>query len=226
MRILLAEDDPGLAEPLQEYLRRERYDCDWVTDGLQAWALLQRTEYDLLLLDWMMPGLDGLSLCQRLRAAGSSLLIILLTARDAQEDIIRGLEGGADDYLVKPVRLRELGARVQALARRAAQPYQSSLLSWGALQLDPRSGQVNWQGQPVPLTARELSLLEYLMRHPSQLFSRAQLLDRVWGLDSDSGEETVKTHLNNLRRKLKQVGCPDPVETVNRLGYRLRSETP
>lgn len=226
MRILLAEDDPGLADPLQAFLRREGHQCDWVTDGLQAWSRLQQPDYDLLLLDWMMPGLDGLSLCQQLRAAGLVLPVIMLTARDAQEDVVRGLEGGADDYLVKPVRLRELGARVNAVARRAVQTYGEPLLRWGALQLDPRAGQVSWAAQPVALTARELTLLEYLLRHPGQLFSRVQLLDRVWGLESDAGDETVKTHLNNLRRKLKLVGCPDPVETVNRLGYRLRPPAP
>jgi DNA-binding response OmpR family regulator len=145
----------------------------------------------------------------------------MITARDALGDVVEGLHGGADDYVVKPFRLAELAARIRSLERRSERPYQPSRLIWGPLELDPTAAAAWCQGRTLSLTSKEWQLLEWFLRHPSRLFNRAQLLDQLWSLEADSGEDTVKTHLNNLRRKLRSAGSPDPIETLHGLGYRL-----
>lgn len=224
MRILLAEDDGRLAEPLSAFLRREQHGVTWVSDGREALAELNRGPYDLALLDWMLPGLDGLAVVREHRRHARSTLILMLTARDALEDVVAGLRAGADDYLVKPFRMAELAARIRSLERRVDHPYASPHLAWGPLRLDVDSAQV-WVGaQLVLLTSKERKLLEWFLRNPGRLASRAYLLDQLWSIDAEAGEETVKTHLNNLRRKLKAAGCPDPIETAHGQGYRLLPE--
>ena len=148
-------------------------------------------------------------------------LVMTLTARDALPDRLVGFEEGADDYLVKPFQMVELAARIRALERRAQSPYQPSRYSWGPLELDAVASQVWCHGLAVALTTREIQLLEWFLRHPGQLFSRSRLLEQLWPLEADVGEETVKTHLNNLRRKLRQMAGADPIETVHGQGYRL-----
>ncbi|MCX5944129.1 MAG: response regulator transcription factor [Cyanobacteria bacterium] len=223
MRILLAEDDTRLAEPLSEFLSREHHSVTWLSDGQQALDSLIDGGYQLALLDWMLPSRDGLSIVRDLRRRGDTTLVLMLTARDGLADMVEGLEAGADDYLVKPFRMGELAARIRSLERRRDRPYQASQLVWNALELDSQAGQLWCQGQAIALTSKELQLLEWFLRHPGQLFSRSQLLDRLWCLDASAGEETVKTHLNNLRRKLRSAGSIDPIETVHGLGYRLRN---
>ncbi len=221
MRILLAEDDARLAQPLSEFLERERHDVTWVADGLRALTLLQRSFYDLALLDWMLPGRDGLTIVRNLRERQSPTLVLMLTARDSVDDVVAGLRAGADDYLVKPFRMAELAARLHSLERRADRPYAGQRLLWGPLCLDLDSGLTEVEGRSLTLTSKERQLLEWFLRHPGRLASRAHLLDQIWSIDAESGEETVKTHLNNLRRKLRAAGCPDPLETVHGQGYRL-----
>jgi len=222
MRILLAEDDGRLAEPLVAYLERERHSVTWVVDGRQALAALDGSDlYDLALLDWMMPGMDGLSVVRELRRRGSTTLVLMLTARDGLEDVVAGLAGGADDYVVKPFRMAELAVRIRSLERRADRPYQTSTLRWHALELDAAAGQVRCGGVPLLLTLRERQLLEWFLRHPGRLISRGQLLEQLWSFDTEAGEDTVKTHLNNLRRKLRAAGSGDPIETLHGQGYRL-----
>lgn len=230
MRILLAEDDARLARPLLEFLERERHSVTWVQDGTLARTALLEAEdgdgYELALLDWMLPGQDGLSIVRDLRSRGLPTLVMMITARDALEDLVEGLGGGADDYLVKPFRMMELAARIRSLERRAERACQPRRLSWASLSLDPLEGKVWWREHPLPLTHRELQLLEWFLRHPGHLVSRARLLDLLWSLDAEAGEETVKTHLNNLRRKLRAAGCADPIETVHGQGYRLLPPPP
>ena len=223
MRILLAEDDARLAEPLSEFLGREQHAVTWVQDGRLALAELSDSTYDLALLDWMLPGLDGLSIVQELRRQQRPTLVLMLTARDSVDDVVAGLRSGADDYLVKPFRMAELSARIRSLERRAERPYAPQQLRWGPLTLDVEASQVWAHGAPLTLTSKELQLLEWFLRHPGRLASRSYLLDQLWSIDADAGEETVKTHLNNLRRKLRAAGCDDPIETVHGQGYRLQS---
>jgi len=224
MRILLAEDDNRLAEPLSEFLTREQHAVTWVSDGRVALRALNETDYDLALLDWMLPGMDGLAIVQELRRQQRTTLLLMLTARDNVEDVVAGLQAGADDYLVKPFRMAELAARIRSLERRAERPYAPQSLSWGPLALDVNRSEALVGTRQLLLTGKELQLLEWFLRHPGRMASRIHLLDQLWSMDAEAGEETVKTHLNNLRRKLRAAGCPDPIETAHGQGYRLRSE--
>ncbi|MCT0226288.1 response regulator transcription factor [Synechococcus sp. CS-1328] len=224
MRILLAEDDSRLADPLVAFLEHERHAVTWVSDGQAALDTLLECEVDLALLDWMLPGLDGLSIVRQLRRQGRHTLVLMITARDGLDDLVQGLQDGADDYLVKPFRMVELAARIRSLERRRDRPFRGRIFNWKELNLDSEEGRVHWDGQPIQLTARELRLLEWFLRHPGRLVSRAQLLDQLWSMDADSGEDTVKTHLNNLRRKLRATCGEDPIETLHGLGYRMREE--
>ncbi len=221
MRILLVEDDDRIASPLLEDLRNQKHSVDHAKDGLAGWDCAQAIDYDLILLDVMLPQLDGISLCRRLRTAGCMACILMLTARDTTADKVLGLDAGADDYLVKPFDLEELSARIRALARRSAE-LKPTVLEHELLRLDPRSQTVTYSGQPVALTPKEFMILEQLLRHPAQVFTRAALLDKLWEFDQLAGEETIKTHMTNLRRKLKLVGSPDNwIETIYGVGYRL-----
>jgi two-component system, OmpR family, response regulator QseB len=226
MRILLVEDDDRIAKPLVEALRHQNHSIDWAKDGIEGWDCAIAVPYDLILLDIMLPRLDGITLCQRLRGEGNQALILMLTARDTTTDKVVGLDAGADDYLVKPFKLDELAARIRALSRRSREA-KPLIFKHGQLELDPGACTVAYRNQPVSLTPKEYRILECLMRTPTHVFSRAALLDKLWELDQVSGEETIKTHITNLRRKLKVVGCPeDIVETVYGIGYRLNSSPP
>jgi two-component system, OmpR family, response regulator QseB len=221
MRILLVEDDERIADPLAEDLRHQNHAVDIAYDGLAGWEFAQATEYDVILLDWMLPKLDGIKLCQRLRQHSCQAYILLLTAKDTTGDKVIGLDAGADDYLVKPFEVDELTARLRALSRR--QPiYQAVVLKHGEIELNPSTHSVTYAEIPLELTSKEYMLLEYFIRHPTQVISRTALLDRLWEFDQISGEQTIKTHLTNLRRKLKQAGCrKDTIETVYGVGYQL-----
>ncbi len=223
MRILLAEDDARLAEPLREFLTRQHHAVTWFNTGTAVVDALLDNSYDLVLLDWMLPGRDGLSIVQDLRRQGCTTLVLMLTARDALDDVVEGLKAGADDYLVKPLRLAELAARIRSLERRAERPYSGPDLQWGPLRVDVEAALAWVDGVELLLTSKEFQLLEWFLRHPGRLAGRAYLLDQLWSMDTDAGEETVKTHLNNLRRKLRGAGSPDPIETVHGQGYRLQS---
>lgn len=223
MRILLVEDDYRIAKPLAEDLRHQHHVIDIAKDGLEGWEATQLVTYDLILLDLMLPKLDGISLCKRLRAAKSQALILMLTARDTTHDKIIGLDAGADDYLVKPFELDELAARIRALSRRSSE-VKPLTLTHGQLELNPGTCNVTYAGVPFSLTPREYMILECFLRTPSQVFTRSAILDKLWEFEKSSGEETIKAHITNLRRKLKAAGSPeDFIETVYGLGYRLHS---
>ena len=223
MKVLLVDDDDVLAEVLTQQLAIQNYVVDRVADGETGWSYASTFDYDLIVLDWMLPQLSGLQLCQRLRDEGYGVPILLLTAKDQQTDKIQGLEAGADDYLVKPVDVPELLVRIRVLLRRApaeAQP----ILVWGDLCLDPVSCEVTYQGNPVALTAKEYALLELFLRHSHQVFSPPALLDQIWSSDDFPSEATVRSHIRGLRQKLKTAGVTtDGIETVRGLGYRLGS---
>jgi two-component system response regulator QseB len=219
MRILIVEDDTRIAEPVVEDLRRQHHVVDVAQDGQLGLEYALCGAYDLMLFDIMLPGLDGLSLCRKLRALGEQAMILMVTARDAIEDKVAALDVGADDYIIKPFDLAELSARVRAVGRRTRDP--KPVLQRGALALDPSAARVTYDGQPVALTKTEYAILETLMRNPRQIFTRAMLQDKVTSFDSEGGPESIKTHVANLRRKLRTAGCKDPVQTVYGSGYRL-----
>ena len=221
MKILLVDDDNALAEVLIQQLTVQNYIIDRVADGEMGWSYASTFDYDLMILDWMLPHLDGLQLCQRLRSGGYGVPILLLSSRNQQLDKIQGLEAGADDYLVKPFDIKELLARIQVLMRRTATELQP-ILVWGDLCLDPVSCNVTYQGYPVTLTAKEYALLEFFLRHSHQVFSTSTLLDQIWSSDEFPSEATVRSHIRGLRQKLKAAGISaDVIETIRGLGYRL-----
>ncbi len=225
MRILLVEDDLRLAETLAEALNDQLYAVDIATDGALAWDYVKTLDYDLLLLDVMLPEIDGITLCQRLRSQGYLMPILMLTARDTISDKITSLDAGADDYIIKPVDLGELFARLRALLRRGVVAT-APILEWGGLKLNPSTYEVNYQDQILNLTPKEYSILELLMRNGRRVLSRSLMIDNIWKIEDPPEEDTIKVHIRSLRQKLKAVGSPDNlIETVHGLGYRLANFT-
>jgi diguanylate cyclase (GGDEF)-like protein len=220
MRILLIEDDEALGEILQRSLTQHHYAVDRVNDGHKGWDYAQSAEYDLILLDVGLPKLDGISLCERLRSQGYATPILLMTAKDATTERIKGLDAGADDYLVKPLDLGELQARVRALLRRK-DITPAPILEIAGLQLDPSRGQVSYREQVLKLTPKEYGLLELFLRNPTRLFSRGQIIEHLWTFEDIPSEESVKAHIKGLRQKLKQVGGLNWIENIYGMGYRL-----
>lgn len=223
MRILLVEDDDRIAKPLAEDLKHQQHVVDMAADGVDGLDYAQSIDYDLILLDLMLPRLDGISLCKKLRNTGFSGFVLMLTAKDTTTDKILGLDAGADDYMVKPFEVDELAARIRALSRRPIQ-IQATILQRGQLQLDPGTHAVSYAEADLDLTPKEYLILKHLMQNPGQVFTRAMILDKLWECDRDSGEGTIRTHINNLRHKLKSAGSNHKyIETVYGVGYRLNS---
>lgn len=221
MRVLIVEDDDRIAKPLAEDLKHQHHVVDLAHDGIEGWEYAQSGNYDLILLDLMLPRLDGITLCKRLRAAKCNAFILMLTARDTTSDKVIGLDAGADDYLIKPFELEELAARIRALSRRTPEIHQPILIH-GNLQLDPSTCNVTYVGKPLSLTRKEYMILECFLRNPTQVLTRSAILDKLWEIDKLSGEETIKTHITNLRKKLRAVGSPENfIETIYGIGYRL-----
>jgi two-component system response regulator QseB len=216
MRLLIAEDDPQLGDGLTVGLRQDGYAVDWVKDGVAADLALKSESYDLLVLDLGLPRLAGMEVLTRLRERGQALPVLILTAHDATGDKIAGLDGGADDYLVKPIGLAELAARVRALARRAA-GRAAPLLRHGELVLDPAARQVTLAGMPVELSARELSLLQLLLENAGRVMTRAQLEASVYGWRDEPDSNALEVHIHHLRRKLGA----DLIKTLRGIGYTV-----
>ncbi|MGB7415053.1 MAG: response regulator transcription factor [Thermosynechococcaceae cyanobacterium] len=221
MKILIVEDDRRIAQPLAKDLTHQHHTVDVANDGIEGWDYAQAADYELILLDLMLPRLDGLSLCKKLREAGSTAMILMLTARDTTSDKVIGLDAGADDYLIKPFKLQELAARIRALSRRRTEILPTTL-EHGDLIIEPANATVKYQGTVLSLTRTEYLILEYFVRHPQQVLTRSAIIERLWDFDQTSGEGTVTTHITNLRSKLKAAGSSDGViETVYGMGYRL-----
>ncbi len=216
MRILLAEDDPMIGGSLRKGLRGEGFTVDWVQDGRGAERALETTEYALVLLDLGLLNKDGLAVLRGWRQRGLTVPVLILTARDAVPDRVKGLDSGADDYLVKPFDLTELLARMRALLRRQAGRAQE-IIEIGALRLDPAAHTVEYRGQPALLSAREFALLHALMEKPGAVLSREQLEDRLYGWGEEVESNAVEVHVHNLRRKLS----PGVIRTVRGVGYRI-----
>ncbi|RCJ15883.1 multi-component transcriptional regulator [Nostoc sp. ATCC 43529] len=220
MRILLIEDEEVLASVLLKSLTKQHYVVDVAQDGQMGWEYTQNASYDLLLIDVGLPKVDGITLCQRLRSGGCFTPILLMTAKDGTKERIQGLDAGADDYLIKPLDLGELQARIRALLRRGDRPI-TPILEVGALRLDPSSCEVTYNNKLIELTAKEYSLMELFLRNPSRVFSRGDIIEHLWTFDDPPQEETVKSHIKYLRQKLKAAGAVDWIENVYGLGYRL-----
>jgi DNA-binding response OmpR family regulator len=221
MRLLVIEDEPDIAHALEKGLRQRGYAVDVAYDGERGCLLAEVNDYDLVVLDLNLPGLDGLEVCRRLRASRPALLILMLTARSKPDQRVVGLELGADDYLVKPFYFAELVARIGALLRRDLRG-REPLLCYADLKLDP-AARVVWRGnQRLSLTAKEFGILEYLLRHQGEVVSQETLLEHVWDAQANPFTNTVRVHINSLRRKLGDVAeTPRYIETVVGQGYRL-----
>ena len=222
MKILVVEDEVKMARAIRRGLEREGYAVDVAADGDQA--LFQATEYDYdaIVLDLMIPVRDGFEVCRELRARGRWAPVLILTAREAVEDRVRGLDAGADDYLVKPFAFGELLARLRALIRRGPSE-RPQVLCVGDVELDPAAHAVTRAGQAVELSAREFALLEYLMRHPGQVVSRTRLLDHVWDYEYGGGSNVVDVYVGYLRRKLERPFGRPFIRTVRGVGYGVRT---
>jgi two-component system OmpR family response regulator len=219
-RVLVVEDELRLASILEETLTEAQYTVDVATDGDEALLFARAATYDAMVLDVLLPGLSGLDVCRRLRASGSITPILLLTARDAEEDKITGLDSGADDYLTKPFTFGELLARLRALLRRNASQ-KTGVLRVSELTLDPASRAVRWRDEPIDLTARDYAVLETLMRRPGWVVTRDAMIESVWGFDSSESSNLIEVYIRRLRRKLEQHGAPPLIQTVRGVGYRL-----
>lgn len=228
MRVLLVEDEEDLGQAIKQVLVGEKYVVDWATDGSLAWDYLesQWTDYTVAVFDWMLPGLSGLELCQRLRARQNSLPVLMLTALGQSENRIEGLDAGADDYLVKPFVMAELLARLRALQRRSPE-WRPQQLAVGPFVLDDANTtlQVNLPGQQqsIPLTTKEFQVLTYLMQNPNRVLSSSKIRQQLWDLDEEPISNVVAAQVRLLRRKFTRYGCDCPIETVRGKGYRLSS---
>ncbi|SEE92828.1 response regulator transcription factor [Jiangella alba] len=229
MRVLVVDDDPGVRESLRRSLAFNGYQIDLAGDGEEALRAISTDPPDAVVLDIMMPRLDGLATCRALRAAGNDLPILMLTARDEVSDRVSGLDAGADDYLPKPFALEELLARLRALLRRAApatDPSTGPQLRMGDLVLDPGTRDVTRGGRAIRLTRTEFSLLELLLRHPRQVLTRDRILEEVWGYDFPTTANSLEVYVGYLRRKTEEQGEPRLIHTVRGVGYVAREDPP
>ncbi len=224
-RMLLVEDDAALAELLKWHFGREEFEVAHTPDGEEALLLAREKTPDIVLLDWMVEGLSGLEVCRRLRRTPetANVPIIMLTARGEEEDRVRGLETGADDYVTKPFSPRELVARVGAVLRRVRPGLAGETLSYADLEMDTVGHKVRRGGETVPLGPTEFRLLKHFLEHPGWVFSRERLLDAVWGHDSDIEARTVDVHIRRLRKAINTGDKPDIIRTVRSAGYALDS---
>ena len=222
-QMLLVEDDAALAELLVYTFKREDFDVRQTPDGEEALLLARERTPDIVLLDWMVEGLSGLEVCRRLRKSAdtANVPIIMLTARGEEEDRVRGLETGADDYVTKPFSPRELVARVGAVLRRVRPGLAGETLSYADLEMDTVGHKVRRGGETVPLGPTEFRLLKHFLEHPGWVFSRERLLDAVWGHDSDIEARTVDVHIRRLRKAINIGDRPDVIRTVRSAGYSL-----
>jgi two-component system response regulator MprA len=222
MKILVADDDPALRDALRRALRLEGYEVEVAADGAETLEALRTADPDLVVLDVAMPILDGLEVARRVRREGSRIPILMLTARDAVDDRVAGLDAGADDYVVKPFALEELHARVRALSRRTGASDGRSILRFADLQLDPATHEVKRGDRPIELTRTEFLLLELFLLNPRQVLTRSLIFERVWGYDFGPTSNSLEVYVGYLRRKTEAGGEPRLIQTVRGVGYALR----
>jgi two-component system response regulator MprA len=223
VKILVVDDERAVRESLRRALELEGYETDLAGDGREALERLEGgTEPDAVILDVLMPGIDGLEVCKRLRRGGSRLPVLMLTARDAVENRVAGLDAGADDYVTKPFALEELLARVRALLRRTSSG-SGEVLRFADLELDPGTREVRRGGEPIELTRTEFSLLELFLLNPRQVLTRSVIFERVWGYDFGFASNSLDVYIGYLRRKIEAGGKPRLIQTLRGVGYALRT---
>jgi two-component system, OmpR family, Ni(II)-responsive and/or redox-responsive regulator NrsR len=229
MRILLVEDETDLGKVIEQVLVNEKYVVDWATDGVTAWSYLesQWTDYSVAIVDWLIPKLSGLELCQRLRLNHNPLPVLMLTALGQPQNRITGLDAGADDYLVKPFVMEELLARLRALQRRSPQ-LKPQNLTVGGFTLDYANNSIcinhGEQSQEIPLTIKEFQILAYLMQNPDRIIAGSKIRHQLWNLDQEPMSNVVAAQMRLLRRKLANYNCDCPIETIPAQGYRFNAQ--
>lgn len=224
MRLLIAEDEVDLAEALTAFFEKNHFSADAVHNGRDAYDYAITGAYDALILDVMMPGMDGIQVLERLRAEGCRTPIMMLTAKGQKDDRITGFNAGADDYLPKPFDPDELLSRVRAMLRRS-EAYQPSVLAWGDVTLDPGTGLLACGGQSVRLGGREFQVMELFLRNPRQVFSAERIMERIWGWDNEAEINVVWVNISNLRKKLRSIGSTVSLRANRGLGYVLEETT-
>lgn len=223
MKVLVVEDDMFTSALIRQALTSNRYSVTTAADGELGLDLAIADEYDVIVLDWMTPKMDGMSVCRALRNRGDKTPILMLTSKDSSTDIVAGLDAGADDYLTKPFQVPVLLARLRAITRRGDLAHTEPELTWGPLSLDPVSAEVKCNDSLLALTPKEYRLLELFLRHPRRVFSRSNIIEKIWVLEDSPTENAVTNLIKDLRRKLKGAELdPDMIETVYGLGYRLK----
>jgi two-component system response regulator MprA len=222
--VLIVDDDPKLLKMLQRTLVYENLNVLTATNGLEALPLVQSQQPDLIIVDWMMPKMDGLAFIQRLRDEENKTMVLMLTARDAIENRVEGLESGADDYLVKPFAPAELVARVHAMLRRVEAKPENQKVTYADVMLDPSTREARRGDMSLQLTVTEFNLLHLLLRHPRQVLERRQILNDVWGYDFGGDDNVLEIYIGYLRKKLEADGQPRLIYTVRGVGYALREE--
>lgn len=222
-RILVVEDEKDLSKLIADWLKRDHHLVEQVFDGKSALQQMTDTSFDVVVLDWMLPEMQGIEVCRRYRQQGGNSAIIMLTARQSLDDKAQGFESGADDYLTKPFQLKELAMRVKALLRRSSAEHHTRL-SLRGIELDIDNHRVLRNGKEVHLLPKEFRLLEFLLRHPQRVFSADEILDSVWEMDTNAHHDTVRGHVTRLRKKLDSEGEPSIIVTVHGVGYKLGTE--
>jgi two-component system response regulator MprA len=225
MKVLVVDDEPALRTALERALALDAFEVRLAVDGRAALDRLVEDRVDAVVLDVAMPGVDGLEVCRRLRAAGDRTPVLMLTARDAVDDRVAGLDAGADDYLVKPFALRELKARLRALVRRAEPATGAAVMRFADLELDPVAREVRRGGRAIELSRTEFSLLELFLARPRQVLSRSEIFERVWGYDFGATSNALGVYVGYLRRKTEAGGEPRLLQTVRGVGYILREDS-
>lgn len=220
-KILVVEDDPQILKVICDCLSFDHHIIETETDGRSGLEKLQFFQYDVLVLDWNLPGISGIELCRAYRDQGGTGAVLMLTAKQAVADKEEGLDSGADDYLTKPFNIRELTARVRALLRRSTGRMSTNVLKVGDVELDPRSFSVSVQGHAIKLVPKEFALLEFMMRNRNIVFSADALLSRVWKSDEEASPDIIRTHIKNLRKKIEVKGTPPIIQTVYGVGYKV-----
>lgn len=222
MQVLIVEDDKHLLKTIVTILNEEGYRAEGVATGDDGCYLAENGAYDLLVLDIMLPGMDGLDIVRHIRSKGASTPILLLTAKDSVDDLVKGLDTGADDYLTKPFELRELLARVRALLRRQGAVGTEGDVHYKRIALRPKMREIHVDGQPLELSQKEYELFEYLLLNREQILHRDQISARVWGIEAENSANIVDVYIFYLRKKLKAYGCDSMIQTVRNVGYMLK----